>query len=145
MKRKRWQELVSLSNTARLQRNPYKVNHKHYTVLTMKNITVSPDDEMYHLLYVKAAEAETSVAVLVHRLLVRDSDDTAKFSGLDVATKLELQSNSLDEVLSDFAAQGVRLRLRDNLIREELYDEATNGLNAIGTLPKDADKHLLLC
>ena len=38
---------------------------------------------------------------------------------------------SLDEVLADFEARGVGLRSADNLTREELYDEAINGPDAI--------------
>ena len=39
-----------------------------------------------------------------------------------VETAAELRHTTLDEVLADFAARGVGLRMADNLSREELYD-----------------------
>ena len=39
---------------------------------------------------------------------------------------VELRRRELDEVLADFDARGVGLRSRDNLTRDELYDEALN-------------------
>ena len=35
---------------------------------------------------------------------------------------VELRRRTLDDVLADFAARGVGLRMADNLSREELYD-----------------------
>jgi hypothetical protein len=37
----------------------------------------------------------------------------------------------LDEVVTDFEARGVGLRMSDNLTRDELYDEAMTGPNAV--------------
>ena len=41
--------------------------------------------------------------------------------GVRKETKLELRRRLLREVFADFEAQGVGLRLTDNLSREELY------------------------
>ena len=46
-------------------------------------------------------------------------------------SSVELRRRELDEVLADFDARGVGLRSRDNLTRDELYDEATGKSDAL--------------
>ena len=43
----------------------------------------------------------------------------------------QLRVRDLDEVIADFDSRGVGLRPRDNLTRDELYDEAIDGSDAI--------------
>ena len=91
----------------------------------MKNITISVDEETHRCARIRAAELGTSVSALVRsylKTLARDG-----FSG----TAAGLRRTELDEVVADFEARGVGLRMADNLTRDELYDEAINGPNAV--------------
>ena len=47
-----------------------------------------------------------------------------------VAFGAEFRSRDLDEVIADFNPRGVGLDPRDNLTRDELYDEAISGPDA---------------
>lgn len=68
-----------------------------YTV-TVKNITVSVDDETYRRARTKAAERDTSLSALVKRFLVElGSEETAERS-------LELQERDLRAQIRDFSA-----------------------------------------
>ena len=89
----------------------------------MKNITVSVDEETHRLARIRAAELDTSVSALVRnylKSLAGRRGAAADQSGVETAA--ELRRTTLDEVLADFAARGVGLRMADNLSREELYD-----------------------
>lgn len=100
----------------------------------MRNITVSVDDETHRRARIRAAELDTSVSVLVRtylRSLAGDSGRASAAAARDVASTVELRRRSLDEVLADFDARGVGLRSSDNLTRDELYDEATGGRDAL--------------
>ena len=91
----------------------------------MKDITVSVDDETYRLTCVKAEQAGISVSALVRnclRGLVRDGPDGAVANVPGVETELERRRRLLNEVIADFKARGVGLRMADNLPREALYD-----------------------
>ena len=93
----------------------------------MRNITVSVDDETYHLARVRAAELDTSVSALVRGYLnglaagsyTGDSDGAAS-----VETNYQRRCRLLREVLADFDAQGIGLDMSENLPREALYDRA---------------------
>ena len=52
-------------------------------------------------------------------------------NGLAKETVAGLRHRELEEVLADFDARGVGLRSCDNLTRDELYDEAINGPDAL--------------
>ncbi len=85
----------------------------------MKNITVSVDEETHRLARIRAAELDTSVSALVRdylRSLAGGRGTAVEQAGA------ELRRTQLDEVLADFAARGVGLRMADNLSREEVYD-----------------------
>lgn len=100
----------------------------------MRNITVSVDDETHRRARIRAAELDTSVSALVRtylRSLAADLGREARAAGRDVASPLELRRRSLDEVLADLDARGVGLRSSDNLSRDELYDEAAGGRDAL--------------
>ena len=91
----------------------------------MRNITVSVDDGTYRRARIRAAELDTSVSALVRdylgSLVGPGGDGTASTEpGPEAA--VELRRRTLDDVLADFAARGVGLRMADNLSREELYD-----------------------
>ena len=96
----------------------------------MRNITVSVDDETHRRARIRAAELDTSVLALVRtclRSLVGDSGGEPAAKAGESETPLELRRRELDKVLADFDARGVGLRSRDNLTRDELYDEAVGG------------------
>lgn len=92
----------------------------------MRNITVTVDDDTYRRSRIRAAELETSVSALVRTYLRSLAGDSGHESSATVRTtgSIELRRRELDEVLADFDARGVGLRSRDNLTRDELYDEA---------------------
>ncbi len=91
----------------------------------MRNITVSVDDATYRRARIRAAELDTSVSALVRSYLKNldrnEGDDTAARADVP-ETVDELRPGTLDELLADFDARGVGLRMSDNLSRDELYD-----------------------
>ena len=100
----------------------------------MKNITVSIDENTYRLARIRAAELDTSVSALVRnylRSLVGNDAEAMDPNGLGTETVAGLRHRELEEVLADFDARGVGLRSCDNLTRDELYDEAINGPDAL--------------
>ena len=91
----------------------------------MKNITVSVDEETHRMARIRAAELETSVSALVRgylRRLVKGGPDIPGHNGVDMVPDVELRPRELDDVLADFDARGIGLRMSENLSREELYD-----------------------
>ena len=100
----------------------------------MRNITVSVDDDTYRRSRIRAAELDTSVSALVRtylRSLGGDSGRESTATARRTESLVELRRRELDEVLADFDARGVGLRSRDNLTRDELYDEATSKSDAL--------------
>ena len=93
----------------------------------MKNITVSVDEETYRSARIRAAEMGTSVSALVRNYLMSFSRDGVS-GAADPRSRGALQHSDLYEVVADFEARGVGLRMSENLTRDELYDEA----NSIG-------------
>ena len=75
---------------------------------SVKNITVSVDDETYRRARTKAAEQDTSLSALVRRFLVElvSEDDTER--------GLERQERDLRAQISDFSAG-------DRLSREDVH------------------------
>ena len=93
----------------------------------MKNITVSVDEETHRLARIRAAELDTSVSALVRdylRSLVDWQNQGRTADAQRVETAHERRRRLLNEVLADFDARGVGLRMADNLPREALYDRA---------------------
>ena len=88
----------------------------------MKNITVSVDEETHRLARIRAAELDTSVSALVRRFL--RSLVGERVEGERTETQAERRRRLLNEVLADFDARSVGLRMVDNLSREALYDRA---------------------
>lgn len=88
----------------------------------MKNITVAVDDETYRSARIRAAELDTSVSAMVREYLrllaVRQTEESR------AETAGERRERLLREVVEDFDARGMALRVADNLSKEELYDRA---------------------
>ena len=102
--------------------------------MNVKNITVSVDEETHRSARIRAAELGTSVSALVRnylRSLSRDGVSGAVDARSGTATTGGLRRAELDNVVADFEARGVGLRMTDNLTRDELYDEAMNGPDAV--------------
>ena len=100
----------------------------------MRNITVAVDDETHRRARIRAAELDTSVSALVRtylQSLVGDSSGEPAAKARETESSPVLRRRALDEVLADFDARGVGLRSCDNLKRDELYDEATGGPDAL--------------
>lgn len=87
---------------------------------SVRNITVTVDDETHRAVRVRAAELDTSVSALVRdylRSLARGRDPV---DGAD--TEVEHRRRLLAEVAADFDARGIGIRMAENLPRDELYD-----------------------
>ena len=95
----------------------------------MKNITVSVDDETHRAARIRAAQLGTSVSALLRGYLRSLAREQQNDPNLWVGA--ELRPKDLDEVIADFDSRGIGLRPEDNLTRDELYDEAINGPDAI--------------
>ncbi len=102
----------------------------------MKNITVSVDEGTYRRARIRAAELDTSVSALVRgylRSLAAGGEGGPPSAGLDMGaeaeTPLQRRRRQLREVFADFDRRGVGVSER--LTREELYDEAINGPDAL--------------
>ena len=92
----------------------------------MKNITVSVDEETYHLAKEWAAKRGTSVSALVREYLnglVKEESSADDSTG----SESEKPEKSLDEIVEAIFARGGGINPRENLPREELYDR-----NALG-------------
>ena len=76
---------------------------------TMRNLTVSLDDETYRRARIIAAERDTSVSALVKRFLVELASGESEFE------RLKREERELREQITDFSAS-------DRLSRDELYD-----------------------
>ena len=93
--------------------------------VTMKNITVSVDDDIYRRSRIRAAELETSVSALVRGFLERLVQRGAQATGADAPraeTEGERRRRLLDEVFEDICATRGGFRAADNVGREVLHD-----------------------
>ena len=102
----------------------YVALHRNCETVTMKNITVSVDDDCHRLARIRAAELGTSLSALVRgylRSLVANRDGTGAEPG---DPPYQRRCRQLREVFADFDAKGVGLRMSENLPREALYDRA---------------------
>ena len=93
----------------------------------MKNITVSIDDDCHRLARIRAAELGTSVSALVRAYLtglVANRDGRHGSGAEPGEMPYQRRCRQLREVFADFDAQGVGLRMSENLPREALYDRA---------------------
>ena len=80
----------------------------------MRNITVSVDDATYRRARIRAAELDTSVSALVRGYLgslVGDGGEGTASTAPGPEAAVELRRRTLDDVLADFAARGVGLRM----------------------------------
>ncbi len=91
---------------------------------SMKNITVSIDEQTGHQARIKAAEMGASISALVRDYLKSLTAVTleTQVPGEDSETPLERRRRLLREVIADFEARGVGLRMSENLSRDEIHD-----------------------
>ena len=78
----------------------------------MKNITVSVDDEVYHMARIRAAELRTSVSALVRKSLQKLAREETDF---DRSVREE------QELIAKIHARGCRFSAGDRLTRDELH------------------------
>ena len=95
----------------------------------MKNITVSIDEGTYRRARIRAAELDTSVSALVRDYLKSLTMEPAGEERDETVD--ERRRRLLKDVFEKITANGGGLRMSDNQTREELYDEAINGPDAI--------------
>ena len=81
---------------------------------SMKNITVSVDDELYHRARVRAAEQRSSLSALVRRFLIRLVEEEPAFE------RLERQQN---EAIARIRAAHPGFAAGQRLGRDELYEQ----------------------
>ena len=93
------------------------MNHSICEDVTMRNITLSIDEETYRLARIKAAEAGTSVSALV-----RDYLADLVVEGRVTETRFERLARLQEQIHADIDTRGGGLRMIDNLPREALYD-----------------------
>lgn len=100
----------------------------------MKKITVSVDEDTHRLARIRAAELDTSISALVRgylRNLVNDLGASGEAGAGLVESNYQRRCRLLREVLADFEANGIGLRMADNLPREPLYDRAAARAEAV--------------
>ena len=128
----------------------YTVQHSLCDEVTMRNITVTVDEETHRKARVWAAELDTSVSALVREFLqglaatASQLDEVNRGGNADrqslqklydhtlakARVTVGIPSRDLDEVLADFDARGVGLS--GWLTRKELYTEALEMRDAPG-------------
>jgi hypothetical protein len=79
----------------------------------MKNITVSLDDRLYHLVRIRAAERHSTVTALVRSYLIRLVGEDSHFD------QLRRQQN---EAISDIRAEHPGFSAGSRLSREQVHD-----------------------
>ena len=100
----------------------------------MKNITVSVDEKTHRLARIRAAELDTSVSALVRRYLrnlANDQGERGEAGTEPVEIYYQRRCKLLREVISDFEANEIGLRMSENLPREALYDRAAARAEAV--------------
>lgn len=93
----------------------------------MKNITVSVDDEVYHLSRVRAAEAGTTVSALVRALLVRVASPAATPGTPGPAARsaeFERLERLQEEVIAELRDRAVAFHAGDRLTREGVHERS---------------------
>ena len=101
----------------------------------MKTITVSVDEETHRLARIRAMELDTSISMLVQQFLrsLVSSGETTFADGKEAETETETalarRRKRLREVLANFDAR--KVGVPERLTRDELYDEAIHGPDAL--------------
>ena len=90
----------------------------------MKTITVSIDEHTHRQARIKAAEMGTSVSALVRTYLNNLAAEPLEKSIMDnQESETSLKGRgSLRELLKEWEAKGIGLKMSENLPREALYD-----------------------
>ncbi len=84
------------------------VTRSNREVVSMRNLTVSVDDDVYRHCRVRAAELDTSVSALLRaflRRLVSDTDREPTVPAREGERLLGFRRGELDEVLADLDAR----------------------------------------
>jgi len=81
--------------------------------VSMKNITVSVDDEIYHRARVYAAQKKTSLSALVKRFLTEVVEEEAKLSAF---ARLKQKEQEIRDSIQDFSAS-------DRLSRDQIHEK----------------------
>ncbi len=105
----------------------YASLHRTCETVIVKNITVSVDDECHRLSRIRAAELGTSVSALVRvylNSLAANRDGKPKGGAELGETPYQRRCRQLREVFADFDAQGLGLRMSENLPRDALHNRA---------------------
>ena len=114
----------------------------------MKTITLSVDEETYRLAGIRATELDTSVTALLNEYLrnltgngssvqgnapppERDGEVHSAAGVESGESEVQRRRRKLRKIFADFDARGVGISIADSLTREELYDQAINGPNAL--------------
>ncbi len=98
--------------------------------MTIKNITVSVDEETHRQARIRAAEMGTSVSALVRSYLVGLIDGTfgAMPTGDEAAlNEIDRHRERLNRVIQEIKVKHPDFRAADRLPREQLYDRAGTG------------------
>ena len=101
----------------------------------MKTITVSVDEETHRLARIRAMELDTSISMLVQQFLrsLVSSGETTFADGKEAESETEMalarRRQRLWEVLANFDAR--KVGVPERLTRDELYDEAIHGPDAL--------------
>ena len=90
----------------------------------MKNITVSIDEYTHRQARIRAAEMGTSVSALVRNFLKSLVAEPVEKTAADDqgAETTSEHPRGLRELLEDWQARGIGLKMSENLPREQLYD-----------------------
>lgn len=121
----------------------YIVLHRNCETATMKNITVSIDEQTHRLARIRAAELDTSVSALVRdylkSLVAARAGGTAD-NGPVTEPEAERRRRMLNEAIEKIRTTSPGFRAADNLPREELYDRARARAEAQAATAEDEDR-----
>ena len=101
----------------------YAVKYDKCETVSMRNITVSVDEETHRLARIRAVELDTSVSTLVREYLrAMKEKPMTETPSADDQWSHEDYLRGLDNLFTDWDAHGVGLRGYDRLTREEVHD-----------------------
>ena len=93
--------------------------------VSVKNITVSVDEETHRRARIRAAEMDTSISALVRnylRSLARSRDEEAAPRSEFAETNRERRRRRLNELFEEIRATRSEFKASDNISRESLHD-----------------------
>lgn len=99
----------------------------------VRDIAVSADEDTQRQAQIRAAELDTSASALVREFLkglVAGSGDEGLARAKEGESALERRRRLLRETFAEFDAQGIGLRMSENVPRDELYDRVESRSDA---------------